>query len=240
MKELRARAEENDVPSVTSLPTKPQGKPLMLGKVIDTAVQDYVTAMRAVGSVVNTNICMVVAEGIVASRDQGLLAQHGGHIQITNNCARSLLTRMGYIKRKCSNAGKVAVPRFLELQGDFLADIQAEVVMNEIPTELILNWDQTALHLVPTGQWPMHRSGEKVVPIINSDNKRQITADLAVTMSRQYLPPQLIYQGKTKHCHPAGEVPEGWDIWHSHNHWSNEETMLRYVEMVIMPFIDAK
>ena len=47
VKELRARAEENDIPNVTSLPTKPQGRPLMLGKVIDTAVQDYVTAMRA-------------------------------------------------------------------------------------------------------------------------------------------------------------------------------------------------
>lgn len=32
------------------------------------------------------------AEGIVASRDQGLLAQHGGHIQITNTWARPLLT----------------------------------------------------------------------------------------------------------------------------------------------------
>ena len=95
---------------------------------------------------------MAAAEGIVASRDQGLLAQHGGHIQITKTWARSLLTRMGYVKRKCSNAGKVAVSRFLELQGDFLADIQAEVVINEIPTELVLNWDQTALHLVPTGQ----------------------------------------------------------------------------------------
>ena len=240
VREVRARGEESDVPSVTSLPTKPQGRPLMLGKVIDTAVQDYVTAMRAVGGVVNTNICMAAAEGIVASRDQGLLAQHGGHIQITNAWARSLLTRMGYVKRKCSNAGKVAVPRFLEIQGDFLADIQAEVVMNEIPAEFVLNWDQTALHLVPTGQWTMHKSGEKVVPITNSDDKRQITAVLAVTMSGEYLPPQLIYKGKTERCHPAGEVPDGWDIWHSHNHWSNEETMLRYVEKVIVPFVDDK
>ena len=112
--------------------------------------------------------------------------------------------------------------------------------MNEIPSELILNWDQTALHLVPTGQWTMHRSGEKVVPITNSDDKRQITAVLAVTMSGEYLPPQLIYKGKTERCHPAGEVPDGWDIWHSHNHWSNEETMMRYVEMVIAPFVDDK
>ena len=86
----------------------------------------------------------------------------------------------------------------------------------------------------------MHESGEKVVPITNSDDKCQITAVLAVTMSGEYLSPQLIYKGKTERCHPAGEVPEGWDIWHSHNHWSNEETMLRYIEMVIAPFVDDK
>ena len=61
---------------MTSLPNKPQGRPLMLGKVLDTAVQDYITAIRAVGGVVNTNICMAAAGegGIVVSCDQGLLA----------------------------------------------------------------------------------------------------------------------------------------------------------------------
>ena len=52
--------------------------------------------------------------------------------------------------------------------------------------------------------------------------------------------PQLIYKGKTERCHPVGEVPEGWDIWHSHKHWSNEETMIQYVETVIAPFLDDK
>ena len=103
----------------------------------------------------------------MAACDQGLLAQHGGHIELTKTWARPLLTRMGYVKRKCSNAGKVAVPHFNQLQADFLADVQAEVVMNEIPLELILNWDQTALHLVPTGQWTMNKSGEIVVAISN-------------------------------------------------------------------------
>ena len=26
-------------------------------------------------------------------------------------------------------------------------------------------------------------------------------------------------------CHPRIDAPKGWDIWHSDNHWSNEETM---------------
>ena len=77
---------------------------------------------------------------------------------------------MGYVKRKCSNAGKISVSHFKKIQDTFLADIQAEVVMNEIPHELIINWDQT-LQLVPTGQWTMHRAGEKVIPIANSDDK---------------------------------------------------------------------
>ena len=64
----------------------------------------------------------------------------------------------------------------------FLADIAAETLMNDIPDELIFNWDQTGLHMVPTGEWTMHKNGDKVVPIAHSDDKRQITAVLAATL----------------------------------------------------------
>ena len=105
-----------------------------------------------------------------------------------------------------------------EIQENFLADIQSEVVMNDIPSDLIFNWDQTALHLVPTGQWTMHPAGAKVVPIANSDDKRQVTAVLAAMLTGEFLPPQIIYEGKTEQCHPKVSVPDGWDIWHSSNH----------------------
>ena len=87
---------------------------------------------------------------------------------------------------------------------------------------LIFNWDQTAIQLVPTGEWTINRAKEKVILIANSDDKRQITAVLAATMTGEYLPPQMIYKGKTERCHPKVAFPEGWDIWHSENHWSNE------------------
>ena len=41
---------------------------------------------------------------------------------------------------------------FEEVKEEFLADIKAEVIMNEIPHKLIFNWDQTAIQLVPKGQ----------------------------------------------------------------------------------------
>ena len=42
-----------------------------------------------------------------------------------------------------------------------------------------------------------------------------------------FLPVQVIYQGKTEHCHPKNEFPPEWDITHSQKHWSNETTMIR-------------
>ena len=106
---------------------------------MDSTVQGYIKSMREVGGVVTTAIVMAAAEGIVAARDESLLVQHCGHIEITKPWAKSLLLRMKYVKRKCSNAGKVSIPHLKELQENFLADIQAEVVMNEVPEELIFN-----------------------------------------------------------------------------------------------------
>lgn len=232
--------EENAAPVVKSLPTKAQGRPLLLGVELDKSVQDYINALRVAGGVVNTAIVQAAAVGIIGARDPGLLREHGGHIEITKAWAKSLLKRMGYVKRKGSNAGKITVSQFKEIQEEFLADVKAEVVMNDIPNDLIFNWDQTGIQLVPTGQWTMNRAGEKVIAIANSDDKRQITAVFAATMTGEYLPPQVIYKGKTVRCHPKVAAPKGWDIWHSDNHWSNEETMKRYIEKIIVPFIVQK
>ena len=87
----------------------------------------------------NTTVVMAGAQGIILSRDAAKLQLHGGHINITKSWARSLLIRMGFVKRKCSNAGKVPVEMFQGLKDVFLADIVAEVIMNDIPDELIFN-----------------------------------------------------------------------------------------------------
>ena len=60
---------------------------------------------------------------------------------------------------------------------------------------------------------------------------------MAATVTGNYLKPQLLYKGTTKRCHSTVEFPSGWDIWHSANHWSNEETMKRFAEKILIPFI---
>ena len=225
---------------VKALPTKTQGRPLLLGEELDKCVQDYIKNLREIRGVVNTAIVVGAANGIVSAQNCALLLENGSHVSITKGWAKSILHRMNYVKRKGSNAGKVSISCFSELRDVFLRDIQAEVVMNDIPKDLIFNWDQTAIQLVPTGDWTMNEAKAEKVVIANSDDKRQITAVLAATMTGEYLPTQLIYKGKTTRCHPKVSFPEGWDVWHSDNHWSNEDTMERYILNIIIPYVCHK
>ena len=104
---------------MTSLPTKPQGRPLLLGQELDKSVQDYIEALRVAGGVVNTAIVMAAANGIVSAKDVTLLASRGGNIEINKDWAKSLLRLMKYVKRKCSNAGKVSLPNLKTIRDIF-------------------------------------------------------------------------------------------------------------------------
>jgi len=77
------------------------------------------------------------------------------------------------------------ISEFDEVREIFLADVAGVAVMRNIPKDLIFNWDQTGLS---TGNWTMHKSGAKVVPIAHSDDKWQITAVLAANVKGEYLP----------------------------------------------------
>ena len=69
-------------------------------------------------------------------------------------------------------------------------------------------------------------------------DKRQITAIYCGTILGDFLPLQLIYQGKTPRCHPHYKFPPEWSITHSPKHWSNEQTMLEYIDHIIVPYIE--
>ena len=68
------------------------------------------------------------------------------------------------------NAGKVTVAHFEEVQEEFLADIKAEVLMNDVPPSLIFNWDLTSIKFVPSGEWTMHCAKDRIIPITSSDD----------------------------------------------------------------------
>ena len=110
--------------------------------------------------------------------------------------------------------------------------------MENIPSELIFNWDQTGLNLVPAANWTMDHKGSKRIEIKGLNDKRQITPVFCGMLIGEFMPIQLIYGGKTDRCHPRYPFPPEWHITHSENHWSNEQTMLNYIDKIIVPFVE--
>ena len=58
-------------------------------------------------------------------------------------------------------------------------------------------------------------------------------AVFAETMTGEFLPPKLIYQGKTPKClPPMDSIPSDWDVTLSENHQVNQATVMRYLEKI--------
>ena len=66
--------------------------------------------------------------------------------------------------------------------------------MEEIPPELILNWDQTGIKIVPTTTWTMEQCKTKRVEFVETNDKRQITAVFCGTIQGAFLSLQLFMQ----------------------------------------------
>ena len=137
------------------------GRSLLIGKEPDKEVQEYVKYLRKCGSPINTAIVIATAKGIITSVDANLLACNGGGISLTKDWAKSLLHRMGMVKRRASAKAKVSVDEFEKLKAEFFLDIKNVVDMDEIPPALIINWDQTGMNYVPVGSWTMEVEGAK-------------------------------------------------------------------------------
>ena len=67
------KSGESGGSSVKALPTKPMGRPLLIGEEADRQVRDYVRFLRDSGSAVDTSVVIATGEGVLASIDANLL-----------------------------------------------------------------------------------------------------------------------------------------------------------------------
>jgi len=128
------------------------------------------------------------------------------------------------------------VENFTRIRAQFLFDIQSLIEVEQIPSS---NWDQAAINYMPVSTWIMADEGSKRVKIVGADDKRQITAAFAITPLGDFLAQQLIYQGTTTKCLPSVCFTNGFDITCIENHWSNECTMERYLDKILLPYIST-
>ena len=97
------------------------------------------------------------------------------------------------------------------------------------------------MKIVPASTWTMDKKVSKRIKIAAIDDKRMITAVFANSLSGKFLPIQLVYKGTTQNCLPKNvSFLKDWHITYSANHWSNEITMIAYLNHIIIPYINAK
>ena len=238
VREKRAADDDGDV---RLLPIKKRGRPVLLGEVLDVKVQQYLRRVREGGGVESARIAMAAARGILLAYNRSRLVEFGVDVELNRQWAYSLLKRMKFVKRKATTAkSKHSTADFTQLKHQVWTDVVTTAEMEEIPAELILNWDQTGIKLVPSSTWTMDAQGSRRVEVVGVNDKRLITAVFCGSLTGDFLPVQVIYQGKTDCCHPHFQFPTDWDITHSPKHWSNEQTIVQYVENIIVPYVEAR
>ena len=102
------------------------------------------------------------------------LPDFGGTIVLHKECAQSVLKRMGFTKRRAWSKTKVIPKDFVEIQRQYLSDIMAAVLMEEVPHQQIINWYHTDMKVIPAMSWMMERKGTNRVEISGIDDKHPL------------------------------------------------------------------
>ena len=143
---------------------------------------------------------------------------------------------MGYDKRKACSKAKVDVAQFQQLKDNFLLEIKMIVSMDEIPPELVikLDWIMFQHH---TGAWIMKGSeGWKR----SKGWQKAANCSFFRLYIWQFLPSQIIYEGKTDHFLPYYQFPSTWHVTKTEKHRANEQTIKKYFNKIILPYIQKK
>ena len=97
-------------------------------------------------------------------------------IYLTKDWAKYFMKHMGMLKRRANTNAKTTVINFDELKETFLQDIKHSILMDEIPPQLVINFNQTGIHYVPVSSWSMEMEGAKRLKMVGKGNRHQITA----------------------------------------------------------------
>ena len=160
----------------------------MLGDEIDKNVQLYIQQLSQRGGVISRSIAVSIAT-VLLERDKSL-----GKIKITETLAKSLLKRMGFVRRaKTSSIVEIQEGARKEIEYQYLYQIVNVIEKWDIHPDLVVNFDQTPSELVPSGLSTLANRNSTNVTIVGSFDKKTITATLAVSLAGNFLPPQLIY-----------------------------------------------
>ena len=119
---------------VKNLPLKPRGRPLLLRQCPRQGSSRLHYCRENYSGHGQYKHCDCSCGGhCVSTRHIETRLDWWSYTTLTKKSGKSLLKRMGYIKRKCSNTSKVSLTQFKKIKEIFLADVTTEVEMDDIP-----------------------------------------------------------------------------------------------------------
>ena len=119
--------------------------------------------LREKGAVVNKATTTACAKGLAKSFDSNLLECNEGHIHLTKHWAKYLMEHVEFVKWRESIKRKVSLLDLEPYKAHFVFDVKAKIEIEEIPSELVMNWDRTVIHYVLVSSWTMAKEGSKRV-----------------------------------------------------------------------------
>jgi len=135
----------------------------MVGKYIDGQLKSLRCQNSSNG---NTSIPIAAAKGLVLYHDSNWLKDNDGHVELATHWAKAMLQRLGFSKRRMTTNFSID---FEERRAQFVFDVQAIIELEEIPDDLVVNWDQTGIHYAPVSDWMMEKTGAKRVEIVGAN-----------------------------------------------------------------------
>jgi hypothetical protein len=207
---------------------------------VEAEIAHVLQLMRERGSVVNIAVIRYVMRAVITKQQPNLL----NNLQLSRTFISDWAREQMQLTWRVRTTAASKLPENWRERGVEMAKIIACLMqIHKVPLFLIINVDQTGVHLCPSDHRTYAEKGTKSVAVIGAEDKRQITACVASSMDGDLLPLQLIFEGKTTRCHPSqpSSIAEHhFHITHSENHWSNATTMKDWVEHVLLPFADRK
>ena len=217
---------------VTAIPDSQRGRPTIVPGDVEARLMVRLKTSAEKGQHISAKSTIRMCYAILKRLHPMLYSR----IKLGKSWTQSLFRRMRWARRKVTRATRAPPHDYAVCKAQFHKKIRKLVKKYNVPSQLTINIDQMGCQMVPTRNSTMAAVGSRQVAQVGKGDKRGVTAVIGSTVRGRLIPPQLIYKGKTRRCHPRFQFPDKWHITQNNNHWSTSETMMQYLNEVIIPW----
>ena len=151
--------------------------------------------------------------------------------KLPRSSVKHFMHSIGYSYRFATQSAKLTSKIWPELGRNMAIQIAQSIHAYHTPPELVINADQTGIHLLPSPNHTWDTCGNQQVQIIGKNEKHQVTLMMASTVSGGLLKSQVIVPGISHQSLPPPNkcLPFASSLQYFYSggvkHWSNLQMM---------------